>query len=267
MASRFGITRTRIASATFPSTTRAISALAASLALRCRLIQTTRDPGAGAEPNSNAAFILFRSEPRYELLYWFPDCYRCGSDGYWRRQLHRSRARLDRRADRRRSGRNGVRVRGSSAADRRAVLPRRKKLSCALSVASSAWSNSRPPARHICAQAAWKSGRKSSCRHSARNPTRSIFKCDVRSARAESGFRSEEFPLVALARPPHRRRIRILIRRGWRARERSALKLLGDDHSRGGWHRPKFWPGAGCNRGSISLEVWRDQLPRSPPAP
>jgi len=54
-------------------------------------------------------------------------------------------------------------------------------------------------------------------------PARSIFKRDVRSARAESGFRSEEFPLVALARPPHRRRIRILFRRCWRARSVHAL--------------------------------------------
>jgi len=42
------------------------------------------------------------------------------------------------------SGRHSLCLRGSPAADRRAVLSRGEKLSCALSVAPSAWSNSRP---------------------------------------------------------------------------------------------------------------------------
>src|SRR6267154_2471252 len=51
-----------MASATFLSTTRAISASDASLVPRCLRIPTTRDPGVGAERSLNAAFKL-RSAP------------------------------------------------------------------------------------------------------------------------------------------------------------------------------------------------------------
>src|SRR5260370_25501285 len=126
-----------MASAPFPRTTRAISASDASLALRCRLIQTTRGPGAGAEPSSSAAFILSRSEPRYELLYWFPDCCRRGADGHWRRELHRSRGRLGGRADNRRSGRDGIRVGGRPAPGCDPILSFWGKNSLAVPVAPS----------------------------------------------------------------------------------------------------------------------------------
>src|SRR5216117_4254788 len=58
---RFGTTPTRMALATFLSTTKAISALDASLALRCRQTQTTPGPGAGAELSWSAVFTRFQS--------------------------------------------------------------------------------------------------------------------------------------------------------------------------------------------------------------
>ena len=77
----------------------------------------------------------------------------------------------------------------------------------------------------------------SDCRSAARPHADSFFDHHVRSARAESGLRAQEFALASVARVAHRHRSGLFFGGRGGAGYRAAAELFGDDVRRKWWAR------------------------------
>src|SRR4029077_4416857 len=124
---------------------------------------------------------------------------------------------------------HGLCLRGRSSPDCRSFLSAGETVSRTVSVAASAGGDPRPLAGHACAPADRSRGRESRRYYPPWSFARRIFQRDVCTPRAESRFRPEELALAAVARPSHWSGVRIFLRWSRRARDRSALELLGND--------------------------------------
>src|SRR5271165_6132754 len=219
------------------------------------MIRATRGLAAGAAENSSAGFTHFRSARNDALGPGFRYC-----PGGWahrnrRRKLHRSRPSADCWASCRRGGGNGVCLCRSPATDCRTVLPLFAACALALLSAFADGSGSWIGVGNVCFAGAGEKREQPGCDYRPRRAVGCFLERDVCPAGAEPWLRRKEFPLAAVARISHRRRVWLLLRGCRRARDRPSVELLGNDAGTSCRYRSGVWARLGAHRERLPLDV------------